>query len=64
MDPAVYRLIWMVIGAAALLAPAILWWHLQWWGDVLVGMAGFFLGGPFLAGLFEMTFLGGRAPGK
>ena len=63
MDPAVYRLIWMVVGAAVLLAPAVFWLHLPWWGDVLLGLGGFFLGGPFLAGIFEMMFLGGRAPG-
>jgi hypothetical protein len=54
----------MVIGAAILVVPGILWWHLPWWGDALLGLGGFVLGGPFLAGIFEMTFLKGRAPGN
>jgi len=64
VDPAIYRLIWMVIGAAVLVTPAILWWHLPWWAVALLGLGGFFLAGSFLAGIFEMTFLGGRAPGN
>jgi len=64
MGSATYRLIWMIIGGAVLLAPAMLWFHLPWWADVLLGLGGFLLLGAFLAGIFEMMFLGGRAPGR